>query len=95
MKAVILHAAKACRKPVGVIALVDNRVLAFWERRRAFSLPFVVVHLPVAQKQDERSTMPSQTACSLEFNPPLVRPIRRGTSPFLADWLRCGGLSSG
>ena len=26
---------------------------------------------------------PSQTACSLEFRPPLVRPIRRGTGPFL------------
>jgi len=26
--------------------------------------------------------MPSQTAWSLEFRPPLVRPIRRGTAPF-------------
>src|SRR6185436_20578087 len=25
--------------------------------------------------------LPSQTACSFEFRPPLVRPIRRGTAP--------------
>ena len=25
---------------------------------------------------------PSQTAWSLEFSPPLVRPMRRGTAPF-------------
>ena len=35
----------------------------------------------------------SQTACSLEFRPPLVRPIRRGTGPFLRGLRRCGAPS--
>src|SRR5664279_4900877 len=37
---------------------------------------------------------PSQTACSLEFKPPLVRPIRRGTGPFLKGSRRCDAPSS-
>ena len=35
----------------------------------------------------------SQTTWSFEFNPPLVRPMRRGTSPFLEGSPRCGGPS--
>ena len=35
---------------------------------------------------------PSHTACSFEFKPPFVRPIRRGTAPFLKDWRRCDEL---
>src|ERR1700704_3169385 len=36
----------------------------------------------------------SQTACSLEFRPPLVRPIRRRTGPFSKKGLRPRGASS-
>jgi len=33
---------------------------------------------------------PSQTACSFEFRPPLVRPIHRRRNPFRVGWQRCG-----
>src|SRR5664279_1126789 len=38
---------------------------------------------------------PSHTACSFEFKPPFVRPIRLGTDPFLKGSRRCDGLSDG
>src|SRR5512141_1234849 len=39
--------------------------------------------------------LPSHTACNFEFKPPLVRPIRLGTAPFLEDWRRCDVPSDG
>jgi hypothetical protein len=45
---------------------------------------------PSVNKSRTGRPSPSQTACSFEFSPPLVRPIARGTFPLLADCTLCG-----
>jgi hypothetical protein len=49
-----------------------------------------------AQQHDQRSpTAVAHGVHSFEFKPPLVRPIRLGTDPFLKGWRRCDGLLNG
>ena len=67
--------------------------------------PFIVGHLPCRQVHqhgpaftirclagDLQNHREGQTACSLEFNPPFVRPMSRGTSPFLKGCKRYDAL---
>jgi hypothetical protein len=59
------------------------------------SRTFVVAHLAFTEQHNQRSAQPSHTACNFEFKPPLVRPIRLGTAPFLQGWRRCGASLDG
>ena len=75
-----------------ILALVDEtRDMTLEELRAALAdqgLEFGYGTLWRFRSSDLRSEgrssgrpVPSETACSLEFSPPFVRPIRRGTSP--------------
>ena len=67
-------------KLVGILALVAEQDLGIGEGVYHQRGTFIVAHLTFAEQHDERPAL--ATAWSLEFNPPLVRPIRLGTSPF-------------
>ena len=69
-------------EPITVIATVCNELLAGRQMIRHQARAPMVTHLAFRQQHGNWRSLPSHTACSLEFSPPLVRPIRRGTAPF-------------
>ena len=74
-----------CRR--GVLWPLEMRQSSALHHQNHSSGP--VQHLALSNKINGRP-LPSHTACSFEFKPPLVRPIRLGIDPFLKGSQRFG-----
>ncbi len=82
-------------EPVGVIPLSARSSLARGNAASIEAAPLKSLVWPSLSSMISGRPRPSHTACSFEFKPPLVRPIRLGTGPFLKGWQRCDALSGG
>ncbi len=69
-------------KPVRIITLVTEQGLGRGQSIDHQGSALVVAHLPLAEQHDERAALAIADGMQLQFRPPLVPPIRRGTSPF-------------
>lgn len=72
-------------EPVGVITAAPKQPVDPWQTAEHGPCADVIVHLTGSDEQAERLPLLSQTACSLVFMPPLVRPIRRPRPPTFFD----------
>ena len=69
-------------EPVGVVAPVGEEFLGLGKAGSISAAPLKSLIWPSLSNMTSGRPSLSQTACSLEFGPPLVRPISRGTDPF-------------
>jgi hypothetical protein len=79
-------------KPVAVIAAVADQDARGGSASRTRRAPLWSLIWPSLSSRMRGLPSPLQTAWSFEFRPPLVRPIRRGTSPFEEAGCCPGGL---
>jgi hypothetical protein len=69
------------------------RFLADGNAGRISAAPLWSFICPSVSNRTSGRPLPSQTACSLEFSPPLVRPMQPGAPPFAVGSPPCGAPS--
>jgi hypothetical protein len=69
-------------EPVGVIALIAEQLCCGRERVNHQGCTLVIAHLAFAEQHDDRKPLAIAYGMRFEFRLRLVRPIRRGNSPF-------------
>ena len=79
-------------EPVCIVAPAARSSLVLGTSDSISAAPLKSLISPSLSSITSGRPLPSQTARSLEFKPPLVRPIRLGRGPFLKGWQRCGAL---
>ncbi|ETC97777.1 hypothetical protein P792_13440 [Asaia sp. SF2.1] len=67
---------------IAVVTAIANQVASGGQAWQQQGCALVVTHLTFGGSIATGRPCPSQTACSFEFRPPLVRPIRRAAPPF-------------
>lgn len=81
IQAVISLFAMAARNQPGSYPLSASKALAFGKAPVMRAAPLQSLMGPSPSRMTNARPWPSQTACSFEFGPIFVRPIRRGTAP--------------
>lgn len=73
--------------------MIGNQRLGWQQAIEREVRTLVVAHLAFTEQHDDRAFLPVTDDVELKFSPPLVCPIRRGTTPLHAASLSGDALS--